>query len=381
MARALTREAVRPRPPGIAIVGGGTGGHVFPGLAVAEEISRLWGGPLVWIGARGGIEKALVESAGIPFHGIPAGKLRRYASLSNITDLAKIAAGVFASMVILLRRRPAILFSKGGFVSVPPVVAAALCGIPCFTHESDYDPGLATRINIRFCEKIFVAFDQTVGFLPPGCRAKAVVSGNPVRSAIYRGDPALGRRIVGCPPSTPMVLVLGGSLGSSAINALVESALPRLHDACFVVHQMGEKDFRPATRTGYFPAPFFREELPHIMAAADLVVGRAGANSLAELAALGKPSILIPLPRSGGSRGDQVRNAELFRAHGAALVLQQEGATGDGLLDAVIGLLGDKSRLEDMGKKARSLSKGNPAREIARLILDRIGVTADERNV
>jgi UDP-N-acetylglucosamine--N-acetylmuramyl-(pentapeptide) pyrophosphoryl-undecaprenol N-acetylglucosamine transferase len=361
-----------PQRPSIAIAGGGTAGHVFPGLAVAEEISRDWQGSMFWIGSRSGMERKIVEGAGIRFYGIPAGKLRRYASLENFADILLFAAGVFSSVAILRRERPAALFSKGGYVSVPPVIAASLLGIPCFTHESDFDPGLATRINTRFCREIFVSFDRTPDFLPPRYRGKAVVTGNPVRSAIYRGVSAEGRRIVGCPASTPLVLVLGGSLGSAAINGIVASALPELRRLCFIVHQLGERSPLPAAEDRYYPATFFREELPHIMAAADLVVSRAGGNNLAELAALGKPSILIPLA-ADASRGDQIRNAEQFGRAGAALVLPQENASAAALVARVAELLGDRSRLASMGEKARALGGGNSAAEIARRILQSIG--------
>jgi UDP-N-acetylglucosamine--N-acetylmuramyl-(pentapeptide) pyrophosphoryl-undecaprenol N-acetylglucosamine transferase len=368
MARPLTRENAL---PGIAITGGGTGGHIFPALAVTEEISRLTTAPLFWIGSRTGMEREIVEKAGIPFYAVPAGKLRRYASLRNVTDVAKIAAGVAAALYRLARLRPAVLFSKGGYVSVPPVIAASILGIPCFTHESDYDPGLATRINLRFCEKVFVSFAETLEYLPRAYREKAEITGNPVRGDFGRADAALGKRIVGCPSGRPLLLVLGGSLGSSAVNALISAALPRLVEACFVVHQTGSRDYAPSERAGYYSAAFFREELPHIMAAADLVVSRSGANALAELSALGKPSILIPLPRGGTSRGDQIRNAGYFESRGAAVVLSQEDATGEKMAEMVAKLLENTDRLRAMGEKARALVKGNPAQEIARRIVSR----------
>jgi UDP-N-acetylglucosamine--N-acetylmuramyl-(pentapeptide) pyrophosphoryl-undecaprenol N-acetylglucosamine transferase len=385
MAWALTSRAGhgRQRAQGVAFAGGGTGGHVFPAIAVAEELSRLISGRMFWIGSRSGMEKAIVTHAGIPFHGIPAGKLRRYFSLSNFTDLIKIAAGIVSSAIILAREKPALLFSKGGFVSVPPVIAASLCGIPCYTHESDLDPGLATRINLRFCEKIFLSFDRTMEYLPPAYRKKAVVSGNPVRGAMYLGDSAAGRRIVGCGPHQPLLLVLGGSLGSSAVNALISSVLSELTSIAFVVHQTGEKGFESSSGLGegYFTAPFFREELPHLMAAADIVVSRAGANSLAELSALGKPSILIPLPEGGTSRGDQVRNAEYYASKGAAVILRQEMATGARLLSLSRELLADPLRLKEMGKRALEAfgARGGetPAAGIARMILTRVGASAE----
>ena len=372
MAHAHKREAARSAVKSIAIAGGGTGGHVFPALAVAEEIARLTPAPLFWIGSSKGMERAIVEGAGIEFKGIPAGKLRRYMSLQNLTDVFRTAAGIVSSFFTMARRRPAVLFSKGGYVSVPPIIAASLLRIPSFTHESDCDPGLATRINLRFCEKIFVSFPETLEYLPAAFRGKAEVTGNPVRSDFSRGNPEEGRRFVGCPSGRPIVLVLGGSLGSSAINNLVSDALPALLASCFVVHQTGPKEFAPSGRTGYYTAAFFREELPHVMAAADLVVGRSGANALAELAALGKPSVLIPLPQGGTSRGDQIRNAEYFRARGAALVLDQEDATGEKLSGIIAGLLEDTPRLRSMGLAARALSGENSAETIARRIVARL---------
>jgi UDP-N-acetylglucosamine--N-acetylmuramyl-(pentapeptide) pyrophosphoryl-undecaprenol N-acetylglucosamine transferase len=356
-----------PDLPFIAFTGGGTAGHVFPGIAVAEELGRR----ALWIGSLNGVEKKLAENAGIEFRGIPAGKLRRYFSLRNLSDIGRIISAVFAAVRIMRKERPAFLFSKGGFVSVPPVVAARLCGIPAYTHESDFDPGLATRINLMFCEKVLVSFAETVDFLPARFRQKAVVTGNPVRRAVYGADAGRGRRYLGCDPPTQVILVLGGSQGSSFINGLVGSCLARLVPRFFVVHQMGAQDYSASTLGNYLPAAFFREELPDIIAAADLVICRSGANTLAELAALGKPSLLIPLSRSG-SRGDQLRNAEVFRARGAAQVLQERDATADSLLSMVCPLLADARQLQEMGRRARSLSAGRPAETIAKLIMQRL---------
>jgi UDP-N-acetylglucosamine--N-acetylmuramyl-(pentapeptide) pyrophosphoryl-undecaprenol N-acetylglucosamine transferase len=351
----------------IAFTGGGTAGHVFPGIAVAEELGR----PVVWIGSSDGVEGDLVRAAGIPFRHIPAGKLRRYFSLRNLTDLVKIAAGFFAALRILKAEKPALLFSKGGFVSVPPVVAARLCRIPSFTHESDFDPGLATRINMHFCEKVLVSFPETVKYIPERYRGKAVVTGNPVRSSLYKADPARGRAFVGCPAGTPMLFVMGGSLGSSFVNELVAGALPRLLPRFFVVHQMGAKGHVASTMKGYVTAAFFAAELPDVMAGADLVVSRAGANVLAELAALGRPSVLVPLSAST-SRGDQIRNAEVFRSRGAALVLAEQDASGDSLAEAVQRLFAAPGELARMGQSARALGAGKPSAAIAKLLLERL---------
>ena len=356
-----------PGLPLIAFTGGGTAGHVFPGIAVAQELGRR----VMWIGSQDGVEKKLAEDAGITFRGIPAGKLRRYFSLRNLSDIGRIISAVFAAARILKEERPAFLFSKGGFVSVPPVVAARLCGIPAYTHESDFDPGLATRINLMFCEKVLVSFAETVGFLPPRFRRKAVVTGNPVRRSIYDADAGRGRRSLGADPSTQVILVLGGSQGSSFINGLIASCLTRLVPRFFVVHQMGARDYSASALRNYLPAAFFSAELPDLIAAADLVICRSGANTLAELAALGRPSILIPLSKTG-SRGDQLRNAEVFRARGAARVLQEGQATADALLSMVCPLLADTRQLQEMGKGARSLSEGRPAETIAKLIIQRL---------
>jgi UDP-N-acetylglucosamine--N-acetylmuramyl-(pentapeptide) pyrophosphoryl-undecaprenol N-acetylglucosamine transferase len=326
----------------------------------------------VWLGSARGVEKGLVTEAGIDFRSIPAGKLRRYFSLRNLIDILKIVGGIVASLIALRREKPALLFSKGGFVSVPPVVAAWLCGIPSWTHESDFDPGLATRINLRFCEKVLVSFPQTVDYLPSGLRAKAVVTGNPVRPSLYTADPSRGRRFLGFDGATPLLFVIGGSLGSSFINGLIAACRDVLLARFFVVHQMGTAEFAPSDRPGYHTAAFFKAELPDLMAAADLVISRAGANTLAELAALGKPSILIPLPETS-SRGDQLRNAAMFRSRGASIVLSESDATPRAFTSAVDALFSDPARLAEMGRQALSLGAGRPAETIAKLIRERLG--------
>lgn len=359
----------------MAFTGGGTAGHVFPGLAVAEALGRR----ILWIGSSEGPEGRLVAAAGVDFRRIPAGKLRRYLSLRNVSDVARTIAGVLASIRILRRERPAFLFSKGGFVSVPAVAAAWLCGIPSWTHESDFDPGLATRINLRFCEKVLVSCPETVGYLPARYRGKAIVTGNPVRAIMYRADAARGRRFVGCDGATPMLLVLGGSQGSTFINGLVASSLPSLLPSVFVVHQLGPGAVAATSAARYFPTPFFGEELADVMAAADLVVSRAGANTLAELAALAKPSLLIPLSRSG-SRGDQIRNARVYADRGASLVMEEAAADPVRFAAVVTGLIADRARMREMGARARSLGEGGnapgapgrPAEMIAALIRRRL---------
>jgi UDP-N-acetylglucosamine--N-acetylmuramyl-(pentapeptide) pyrophosphoryl-undecaprenol N-acetylglucosamine transferase len=286
------------------------------------------------------------------------------------------------------------VFSKGGYVTVPPLAAARLLGIPSFTHESDLNPGLATRINARSAERVLVSFAQSAGYLRPALRAKVLHTGNPVRRALLGGNPAAGRARVGCPAERPLLLVLGGSLGSAFINDAVERGLPELTARCFVVHQMGSAHYRAAGRPGnftgaaapgsraeapigsraeaaamgYHAVAFLDEELPDLLAACDLVLCRAGANTLWELAALGKAAVLVPLG-SSASRGDQQENARYFAGQGAALVVPEE--EGGRLVAEVLGLLANRSRLAEMGRRARELSRPDAAARIAELVLER----------
>ncbi len=344
---------------------------MFPALAVIRELERRGAGRVVWIGSRSGIERRLLASTAIPFYGIPCGKLRRYFSWRNFLDLFQVLGGVLGSLAVLLRERPSLLFSKGGYVSVPPTIAASLLRIPVLTHESDLDPGLATRINARFARRILVSFAESVDRLKGYGPERVEWTGNPVRAELLEGDAEEGRRRVGCPPGRKLLLVLGGSLGSARVNRLILEGLEPLTRACFVVHQMGEGDYRPLDRPGYFPAPFFREELPHLLRAADLVVSRAGANILWELAALGKPAVLIPLSREA-SRGDQIGNAAAFARAGAAEVLAEEEATVETLLRRVLPLLEDDERRLRMGERARRLGVPGAAGRIAERILAEI---------
>ena len=210
--------------------GGGTAGHVYPALAVIGALGA--GFEISWIGSRTGMERGLVSEAGIRYHAIPAGKWRRYLSAENIADMLRVIGGVVAALTVLLRERPALVFSKGGYVTVPPVLAARMLRIPVITHESDTDPGLATRINSRFADLVLTSFAETVEWFPPALRPRVVTTGNPVRERFFRGDAAAGRAAAGAPEGMPIVLVLGGSLGSETVNRLVRGALPRLAGRC-----------------------------------------------------------------------------------------------------------------------------------------------------
>lgn len=358
----------------IVFTGGGSGGHIFPALAVHAELIKTWHYRTVWIGSWNGVERALCGAFKIPFYGIPSGKLRRYISLRNIADIVKIGLGFMVSLIVLLRERPLLIFSKGGYVSVPPVVAGYVLKIPAFTHESDFDPGLATRINTRFAEKIFVSFRDTEKYFPRNMRHKVLFTGNPVRQSILEGVAHIGKKFVGCPPDVDLLLVLGGSQGAKKINDAIDNILNELTCLCYVVHQMGIKQYKGQPKKNYLPVPFLKEELGHVLSAADIVVSRAGANNLCELSACGKPSVLVPLGLSA-SRGDQIRNAEVFRKGGAAVVISDKELTGSNLLELVRKLLDNKKHLKFMGDRARQLSTTSAARVIAQLLIKRASIS------
>jgi UDP-N-acetylglucosamine--N-acetylmuramyl-(pentapeptide) pyrophosphoryl-undecaprenol N-acetylglucosamine transferase len=349
----------------IAFTGGGTGGHIYPGLAVAAHLRPRY--RVFWIGSRTGMDRTLVEGAGLEFFGIPAGRLRRYVSLKTIPDAFRVAAGFFAARKILKKERPALLFSKGGFVSVPPCAAAASLGIPVFTHESDYSPGLATRLNARFVRRgpglIFTACEDTAAFFPPDLRNRVRVCGNPVRPEFRAADPRRGRAFLGLGDDARILLVLGGSQGAGEINRLVRESLGELTRRYTVVHQTGPgKEAGAEARPGYLPFPYINEELPHVMAAAELVLGRSGAGTVWESAALGLPLVLIPL-RGPGTRGDQVENARFFERAGAALVLQ--AAEPAALVRAAASLAEDETKRRDMAAASKQIGVIDGAARIA----------------
>ena len=347
--------------PTIAFTGGGTGGHIYPGLAVAEVLREKAGDcrPF-WIGSNRGMDRSIVEAAGIEFVGIPAGKLRRYFTLKTIPDAFWVLSGFFAARRILKERKVDLLFSKGGFVSVPPCAAAASLGIPVLTHESDFSPGLATRINLRFVRKTsglaFTAYRETRLPLPAD---RVRLAGNPVRRAFRGANAEAGRRFLGLGPQSRILLVLGGSQGAKEINDLVRDSLAVLLEHYTVVHQYGPGLSAPeaaAAPSGnrYIPLAYIGSEMPDVLAAAELVLGRSGAGTLWEAATLGKPLLLIPLC-GAGTRGDQVENARHFARLGAAEVLQGGDATAENLLALVGKLAGDCELRERMARAAERI--------------------------
>ena len=362
--------------------GGGTGGHIYPGLAVADEVRSLSKKNgvevrLVWLGNSAGMDKDLVEKSGSVdrFIGIPSGKLRRYFSFKNFTDFFKIFAGFLKSFFVLLKLKPDVLFSKGGFVSVPPCIAASLLKIPVFTHECDFTPGLATRLNSKFASKILVSYEETKKYLGEAKEKKALVTGNPVRPAFYEANPENGRKFLFDSRSDydsekPILLVLGGSLGAHQINALVAENLDWLCGRFNVVHQCGAKDsewLSKKTHAGYFLHPFIYKEMCDVISCADIILSRAGANSIWEASVLGKPMVLIPLCGSG-TRGDQVDNAKFFEEKGAAIVLLGADADSARLKSSLEKMLDSTFRM-NASLSSKSLSEGKrPAQKIAEIV-------------
>ena len=377
----------------IVFAGGGTGGHIYPGLAVVDELRKKLDDTgvgcgqyrIIWIGSKNKLDKDIVDKSSSidKFVGIPCGKLRRYFSLLNIVDFFKIAAGFVSAFFILLRLKPVILFSKGGFVSVPPCFAAKALRIPVFTHECDFSPGLATRLNSRCATKILVSFEKTKSFFSGEKANKVVVSGNPVRPVFYVADPKKGLQFLGLENKgetggheKPLLLVLGGSLGAVQINNLIYDNIDWLCQNFIVVHQTGKNDSERFAKLreshdGYHPYPFIYGEMPDVMAAADVVLSRAGSNFLWECSVTGKPLVLIPLAGSG-TRGDQVENARFFESQKAAKVLTGDDVTAEKLKE-VLSELKNADVRKNLSENVRKMSAGaKPAMTIANLMFDEI---------
>ncbi len=316
----------------IILTGGGTAGHVTPNIALLPALKRE-GFEVHYIGSYDGIERKLIEELNIPYYGISSGKLRRYFDPKNFSDPFKVIKGYLEASALMKRLKPDVIFSKGGFVSVPVVFAAKHKGLPVIIHESDITPGLANKLSIPSAQKICANFPETVKYLPEG---KAVLTGTPIRQELFSGNKLLGLDFCGFNRSKPVLLVIGGSTGSAAINEAVRAILPDLLIKYQVIHLCGkDKSDKSLTGTpGYVQYEYIKKELSNLLDAADVIISRAGANTICELLALRKPHILIPLS-AASSRGDQILNAESFERQGYSYVLKEEAITADSLLEAI----------------------------------------------
>lgn len=324
----------------LVCTGGGTAGHVLPAVPVMD-LARANGARVSFVGSTSGLEARLLADQDVAYHGIASGKLRRYLSVENLLDVFRVAAGVWQAFRLLGRLRPDVVLSKGGFVSFPVVLAAWLRRLPVVAHESDLSPGLANRLALPFVSTLCVTFPETRA---PRLRGRLVVTGTPVREALLAGDRTRGRNLIEAPPERPVLLITGGSLGADAVNRAVLEALDALLETFVVVHVCGPGKRSGRSAPGYHPFEYVSGGWGDLLAAADLVVSRAGANTLFELLALGKPSLLIPLS-ARVSRGDQVENAEYARVRGYARVLPEEALNGAALQDAVRGTWRDVAEL------------------------------------
>ncbi len=311
----------------VVLTGGGTAGHVMLHLALIPEMKKR-GWMLHYIGSKG-IEKDLIEPTDIPFHVISTGKLRRYFSLQNFFDIFKVIIGTLQCFIILVRLRPQLVFSKGGFVSVPVAVAAWLLGIPVVSHESDVTPGLANRIILKFARKVMFSFPDTAKYLP---KDKSQYVGTAIRQELFSGDRSRGLKMCGFDESdeVPVVLVMGGSQGSLKINEAIVSCQNSLLSHFRIIHLTGKGKSVSIEHKNYKGFEFVSEELKDLMAASHMCIARAGANSIFEFLALKKPMLLIPLEE--GSRGDQVVNAESFAKNNWAIVLREKELSGESLI-------------------------------------------------
>ena len=316
----------------IVLTGGGTAGHVTPNMALIPRLQELEY-EIHYIGSYNGIEKKLIEEMHIPYYGISSGKLRRYFDLKNFTDPFRVIKGFSEAQHLIKKLKPDIIFSKGGFVAVPVVLAARKNHVPVICHESDMTPGLANKIALPFASKICCNFPETLKSLPAD---KAVLTGSPIREELRHGDAEKAKKFCNFTSGKPVLMVIGGSLGSANVNAAIRGILPQLLKDFQVIHLCGKDKLDPALNgtPGYVQYEYIKEELADLFALADVVVSRAGANAICELLDLRKPALLIPLG-SNASRGDQILNAQSFKSQGFCEVLTEDVLTSELLLETI----------------------------------------------
>ena len=327
----------------IVFTGGGTAGHVTPNIALFPFLEKE-GYESYYIGSYNGIEKRLIEDFNVPYYGISTGKLRRYFDLKNLSDPFRVIKGYTQALKILKELKPDIVFSKGGFVSVPVIRAASALKIPCIIHESDMTPGLANKLCIPVATKVCCNFPETTKYVPSG---KAILTGSPIRSELTTGSKLAALELCGFTANKPVVMVIGGSQGASSVNVMVREALPKLLETFQVVHICGKDkvDNLMLTIPGYKQFEYLKTDLKDVFAMADVVVSRAGANAICELLALKKPNLLIPL--QVGSRGDQILNAKSFEEQGFSMVLREDFTDCDILTEKIFELYENRQKYID----------------------------------
>lgn len=337
----------------IVMTGGGTAGHVTPNIALFDSLQKD-GYEIHYIGSYEGIEKGLIEDKKIPYYGISSGKFRRYRSWKNLTDPFRVLHGFFQARRLLGRIRPNVVFSKGGFVSVPVVMAAKTRHIPVIIHESDLTPGLANKLAMPSATKVCCNFPETLPYLP---KEKAVLTGSPIRQELLHGNKQAAKDFCGFTGDLPILMVMGGSIGSVYINNAIRGCIDTLLTKYQIIHLCGKGNIDESLKDkkGYAQFEYISENLPDLFAAADLVVARAGANSICELLALHKPNILIPLSRNA-SRGDQILNANSFAKQGFSAVLEEEEVTPEKLMATIDDVMAHRSKYIDAMKNSGQMN-------------------------
>lgn len=335
------------------MTGGGTAGHVTPNIALFDSLQKD-GYEIHYIGSYEGIEKGLIEDKKIPYYGISSGKFRRYRSWKNLTDPFRVLHGFFQARRLLGRIRPNVVFSKGGFVSVPVVMAAKTRHIPVIIHESDLTPGLANKLAMPSATKVCCNFPETLPYLP---KEKAVLTGSPIRQELLHGNKQAAKDFCGFTGDLPILMVMGGSIGSVYINNAIRGCIDTLLTKYQIIHLCGKGNIDESLKDkkGYAQFEYISENLPDLFAAADLVVARAGANSICELLALHKPNILIPLSRNA-SRGDQILNANSFAKQGFSAVLEEEEVTSEKLMATIDDVMAHRSKYIDAMKNSGQMN-------------------------
>lgn len=348
----------------IVLTGGGTAGHVTPNIALLPYLKEA-GYEVSYIGSYDGIEKKLINDFDIPYYGIATGKFRRYLALKNLTDPFRVIKGFGQARNYLKKIKPDIVFSKGGFVSVPVVRAAATLHIPCIIHESDMTPGLANKLCIPVAKKVCCNFPETLSYLPQN---KAVLTGSPIREELAKGDRTAAKDFCGFTSDKPVIMAIGGSLGAASINKALREALPKLLEDFNVVHICGNDkiDNMLLHMDGYIQFEYVKSELKDLFALADVVISRAGANSICELLALKKPNLLIPLS-ANSSRGDQILNARSFESQGFSIVIDDDYLSAQLLTEKVMELYFTRQTYIDAMSKSSQLSS---AKTIMKLITE-----------
>ena len=316
----------------IVLTGGGTAGHVTLNLALLPSLKER-GYEIRYIGSYNGIERKLIENAKIHYDGISSGKLRRYFDLKNFSDPFRVLKGYGEALRLIKEFHPDVVFSKGGFVAVPVVLAARHYKIPTIIHESDMTPGLANKICIPSAARVCCNFPETLSYLP---KEKAVLTGSPIRKELLEGDRLTGLNYSGLSSDQPVILVIGGSLGSVIVNNAVRKLLPQLLEQFQIIHICGKGNLDESLngQRGYVQYEYVDAPLRHFFAVADLILSRAGANSICEILALRKPNILVPLS-AAASRGDQILNARSFEKQGFSRVLEEEQMTDENLFNVI----------------------------------------------